>query len=70
MTKVARCVAGSNMSRRGEVAMSILAVLAGDSAEITHVSTRQILAIEGFFWSLGLNGWQIELVIECTTITV
>jgi hypothetical protein len=60
VAKVARGVAWGYMSRRRVVAVSVLAVLACDIAEVAHVSTGQVLAVE---WLLGhLNGGQVELV--------
>jgi hypothetical protein len=40
VTKIARCVTGSNVACRRVVAMLIFKVLAGYIAEVAHVSTR------------------------------
>ena len=60
MAKVAGCVARHKMTTRRVVTLFVLAIFAGDMAEIAHVTTRQILAVEGLF--RGQNWRKMELV--------
>lgn len=60
MTKVTSEVTGCNVSCGGKEAIVVLTVLTCHIAKVTHVTTRQIAAVEGLFWHI--NRWELELV--------